>query len=402
MLLNFDEVNLNLPNSWNMIYFFIRYLEPNTATANHFLGIIAAFKKASIPCKLVVMSPSRNFKEINEIDKFDFIPLYSPFRHGIGTKCLNHVLTSLEHHYKILSMRNYRRFLNLLSPSDSVFAYGADEQLDDLIKTGAKIYQERTEHPDVSSYMNQRTKEIYFQNIKKLTGLFVISTSLRDYYIKNGVKDDRIHILNMMVDPSRFEFVSKQKVDFPYIAYCGTASNTKDGVDCLIKAFSIVSNKFPLYKLMIIGSVPEKREENCNIRLINDLNLTNKVILTGKISASEIPQLLTNADILALARPNNKQAKNGFPTKLGEYLMTGNPVVITDTGDISLFLKNKESAYIVEPDNPEAFADSLIYAIEHKNESSLVGEKGRNVGLENFNCWKESRKVIRILNDSND
>ena len=49
---------------------------------------------------------------------------------------------------------------------------------------------------------------------------------------------------------------------------------------------------------------------------------------TGRTSPEVMPQILTDASILALARPNNVQSQNGFPTKLGEYLATGNPVAI--------------------------------------------------------------------------
>ena len=80
--------------------------------------------------------------------------------------------------------------------------------------------------------------------------------------------------------------------------------------------------------MYIIGKTPNKNQAFSNGNLVKELNLEEKVIFTGAVPYTDVPQLLIDAEILALDRPDNKQAKYGFPTKLGEYLMTGNPVVI--------------------------------------------------------------------------
>ena len=61
-----------------------------------------------------------------------------------------------------------------------------------------------------------------------------------------------------------------------------------------------------------------------NLELIENLGVKNSVIFTGIVSAAEIPQILKNATVLALDRPDSLQAQCGFPTKLGEYLLTEN------------------------------------------------------------------------------
>ena len=200
----------------------------------------------------------------------------------------------------------------------------------------------------------------------------------------------------MFVDTTRFQGLKKQPSE-PYIAYCGTASNNKDGVDQLIKAFAIVVKKYPKYKLYIIGKTPSKQQRFDNFELVKDLGIENNVVFTGVVSSSEIPQMLMNATILALDRPNNLQAKYGFPTKLGEYLQTGNPVVITRVGDIPIFLKDGESALIAEPENPNSFSEKLCWAIEHPVEAREIGKKGKQVSDFHFNSIFETKKIISII-----
>ena len=117
----------------------------------------------------------------------------------------------------------------------------------------------------------------------------------------------------------------------------------------------------------------------------------------GEVSANEIPQLLKNAQVLVLARPDNLQAKNGFPTKLGEYLLTANPVVITNVGDIPLFLKDGESAFIARPGNVKNIAEKIYYAVGHQDEANRIGEQGRLVALKYFNYKIEAEKIINVI-----
>ena len=200
----------------------------------------------------------------------------------------------------------------------------------------------------------------------------------------------------MIADTTRFAGLQKQQVK-PYVAYCGTASNTKDGVDQLIRAFSLVVKRHPDYKLYIIGSTPSKKQRFNNLELVEELGIKESIVFTGIIAAHQMPQMLMNAEILALDRPYNLQAKYGFPTKLGEYLLTGNPVVVTRVGDIPLFLTDGESALIAEPDNPQSFADKLCWAIEHPKEGALIGTAGKCVAEQAFNYLTETQKLINVI-----
>ena len=77
---------------------------------------------------------------------------------------------------------------------------------------------------------------------------------------------------------------------------------------------------------------------------------------------------------MALARPTNKQAEGGFPTKLGEYLATGNTVVVTNVGEIGEFLHDKVNAFVSDPDSPEKNFVKLFWIKIH----IILDLKGKN------------------------
>jgi glycosyltransferase involved in cell wall biosynthesis len=266
---------------------------------------------------------------------------------------------------------------------------------------GVRVFAERTEHPEATvAFPNPllalSDAEI-ITTINHLSGLFVISNPLREYYENLGIDPSKIHVLNMTVDVERFKNIKKAACREKYIAYCGNVSNNKDGVDILIKSFALVCKKRPDIKLFIIGKTPSQTEASDNLRLIKSLGIEERIVFTGVVSSEQMPQLLKDAVVLALARPDNLQAKYGFPTKLGEYLLTENPVVVTSVGDIPLFLKDGVSALISEPSNVEMFADKLLWALDNPKEATAIGKAGANVAIENFNSDIETKKLLSII-----
>ncbi len=101
---------------------------------------------------------------------------------------------------------------------------------------------------------------------------------------------------------------------------------------------------------------------------------------------------------LLLARPANKQSEGGFPSKLGEYLSTGNPVVITNTGEISDYLEDGVSAFIAEPDSIESFSDKLEEAYKSPISKS-IGLKGKEVAEKYFDYKIQASKLSSFFRE---
>lgn len=369
-----------------MIYIFYYGLWPNTAAGNRFLSFLKGFDELGVEAKAVLLTSYTGYK------------IQEPYRH-VKVEYLWHNWPFARRIFNFLHRYiAFKLFLRRLKTGDVVFCYGSPEYLAQFVgKKGVRVFHERTESPEVVPIANPKLHALYMEACKKLDGLFVISTALKTYFSNKGVDANKIHIINMTVDYNRFVGVQKDASKGRYIAYCGTASNNKDGVDELIKAFSIVAPQHADVKLYIIGQTPSADDKAGNLKLIKDFGLTDRVVFTGMVSAANMPQILTNATVLALDRPDSPQAQNGFPTKLGEYLLSGNPVVVTKVGDIPLFLKDGESALLAEQRNPEEFAAKLCWALEHPAEATVLGKNGKEVALREFNYLIESKKIIDTI-----
>ncbi len=262
-----------------------------------------------------------------------------------------------------------------------------------------KIIHERTEHPFFYIKLNfaKRIKKMIYLKIliPRFDGLFVISTSLKEYFSNYYKKD--IKIIPIIVDKDRFSNKNKPIYDFKYFAYCGNLSAYKDGVDILIKSYILFCKKHRDTKLVLVGKNKNKNEIEKYYSMLKENDLSSNVIFTGEIESSKIPEILMNANALLLSRPNNIQAKYGLPTKLGEYLMTEKPVVVTSVGDIPMYLKDNESAFICEPDSVDAFAEKLLYINQNYEKAEIVGEKGKQVCETYFDYKIQSKELIDYL-----
>lgn len=259
-----------------------------------------------------------------------------------------------------------------------------------------KIVQERSEYPEIYKRNILEKTGYYFYKYfftRLLDGMLVMTNSLKLYYSDLLRKKSVIKVIPMSVDMDRF-VLKKKMYKENLISYCGDLSSYKDGVDVLIKAFGLISFKYPEWKLNLIGGSSDNQLKVLN-ELCEELKLTDKVIFSGKKTRDSIPEMLAKSKILALARPSSLQAQGGFPTKLGEYLATKNPVVITEVGEIGNYLKDSESAYISRPDSVEDFALKLEECICNNEKAQEIGQKGYEVASRNF----DYKGQAELLND---
>lgn len=103
--------------------------------------------------------------------------------------------------------------------------------------------------------------------------------------------------------------------------------------------------------------------------------------------------------MVLLARPSNIQVQGGFPTKLGEYLATGNPVVVTKVGEIPDYLIDGENAFLSDPDSPDSFSKKLMECLNDADRSMKIGLEGQKLALKVFNYKVQGQNIIEFIKD---
>lgn len=265
--------------------------------------------------------------------------------------------------------------------------------------SNTKILQEKSEFPFVlmkRGFLNRFFAKLYVNTTYKLfDGLIVMTKPLMEYFKTKVRKKCQLLEMPMTVDTDRFEIEKTQTEYGDYIAYCGNMAGNKDGVMNLIEAFAKASPRIGNIKLLLIGGSTSQDDWDNIVAAVKQTNNPN-IVMFGKASREQMPSLLKNAKVLALARPSSLQSKGGFPTKLGEYLATGNPVIVTAVGDIPQYL-NATNAFVVEPDNNDLFADAIEKVFSDYDSATKIGMEGKNLATSVFSAKTQSERLYNYL-----
>jgi glycosyltransferase involved in cell wall biosynthesis len=203
----------------------------------------------------------------------------------------------------------------------------------------------------------------------------------------------------MTVDNERFSEAFKSPFPFEYIAYAGSLSIKKDGIDILLKSYCSISEKFPGIHLVIIGNDSDFNVKQTLFNIVEKMPLTTqkKIHFTGLVDRKYIPKYLNNAKILVLARPDSLQAQAGIPSKLGEYLSTGQPVIVTETGEVSIYLTDSETAFLCPPGDITAFSSKLDFVLSNYSHALKVGLRGQTLAKNTFDAKVQAETMSVFL-----
>ena len=378
----------------------------NGASANRFRGLIEGLRSIGHIVDVAVVGGTVCAKEKKESAQ-GIIYLSKSNRYSYWKARLNKYILN-RFHKRVARIRFNR--INLseydyiwLSNSSTVFnVFFSSKKV-----TSCKTFIELNEFNDIhkmEGYANNFLQRIYgteaeqsFIDIVEKIDYFACMTQtlLAHYRTMAKPKAEFMH-LPMTVDLKRFQNVYATDIcSKPYIAYTGTFNNAKDGVDILIKSFAKIASKYPQHHLYLAGFW--HYDVSSQEKLIKQFELTNRITYLGVLNKEQIPPFICNADLLVLSRPDSHQAQGGFPTKLGEYLATGNPVCVTKVGEIPDYLEDNISAFMATPGDVDSFADAMDRALSNPERARKVGLSGREVAIREFNSEIQAKRLANFL-----
>jgi len=226
-------------------------------------------------------------------------------------------------------------------------------------------------------------------------GLIYISSALVAFNKPMLRKNMSIKVVPIIVDTNRFVVTVTDRK--PWITYCGNLFGEKDGVPILIEAFSLIHQSFTDFKLVLIGNTSNAAEFGKLKHRTEELGIAEKVVFTGFVHRNEIPGFLKQSTLLVLARPDNIQARGGFPTKLGEYLAAGKPVLVTATSDIPLYIKHGANGYLAQPGSATDFAEKMKIILSDYETAAKVGEEGKKLTASVFNHTFQAHRILSFI-----
>lgn len=300
---------------------------------------------------------------------------------------------------KLNDMFDRIRLLKYLKKSvkqgDAIFTYYRQNPIERILlpiakRNGWNIYRELCEYPFATSKVDATTKEkckkYMTTTFRQYTGAICISQSLLELARKYHPQGKYVRI-PILIDAKNWDFsnVQPKKFDAPYIFHSGALFQQKDGIVDVLNAFADALPKLPKgTKYYFTGKAENSVDKDMILQTIEERCLADSVVFLGFLSTKELMEYIKGASLFIINKNDNIQNRYCFATKLGEYLLSGNPVITTDIGESKNFLENGKNAYIVAHGNRKQLADAIVDIILHPKESESIGQLGNETAKNKF------------------
>ena len=217
----------------------------------------------------------------------------------------------------------------------------------------------------------------------KLQNIICVSQSSKEDVIAEfNVKEERITVIPNGIDIENFKPSSDSKtLDFKIVTTASSDIPLK-GLRHLILALPRVLREYPLTRLTVIGKSPKKSKLN---KLIDDLNLEDKITFKSGISENEIVDIYHDSDIAVIP-----SLYEGFGFGAGEAMACGIPLISTDSGGLKQVIG--ESALKIEPGSVQQIEESIIKLFNEEETRNELSKKGRERMEELFD-WEIAAKA---------
>jgi D-inositol-3-phosphate glycosyltransferase len=125
------------------------------------------------------------------------------------------------------------------------------------------------------------------------------------------------------------------------------------GIANLIKVIPYLDNNGA--RLVIIGGGDGSREETAKLRaLAGELGIENRVVFAGAVKQDRMPYYYSSADVCVI--PSYYES---FGLVALEALSCGTPVVANDVGDLKNIIRQGETGYVADGNEPRLLAEKI-------------------------------------------
>ncbi|ARD44547.1 glycosyltransferase [Colwellia sp. PAMC 21821] len=220
---------------------------------------------------------------------------------------------------------------------------------------------------------------------KRALGILSVSQALADEMIAMGINKDKIHVIYNGVDHQKFQVqhaVSNNKPD-NYILYVGNLKKEK-GVIELLKGFAAISEKHPTLKLLYAGPGNLRNEISSQAE---KLSISNQVVLLGGVDHNQLPELISQARVLALPSYNE-----GVPNVVLEAMACGTPVLVSNVGGIPEVVNESICGKVISARSDSAVAKGLDYILSREWDQVKIQQHSQQ-----FTWGNNKHQLLKIL-----
>lgn len=231
-----------------------------------------------------------------------------------------------------------------------------------------------------------------------VNGVVVISR-----FLKRWAEQERIRIkkeLTIVELPILVDVFEQRLVDYPtgipFVLFAGSPEYDQT-IQFIIEAMIIVWKSYPECNLAITGVRPEEPVSNKITKMIQEKHLEDRVEFAGYLPRNELLIRYAKASALLIPLFDDAQSRARFPTKIGEYLASGRPIVTNGVGEVPRFFVDQQNAYICKPGDAALYAQKIINVLNNPGDATRVGNAGRETAARFFHYANHIEPLASFL-----
>lgn len=229
--------------------------------------------------------------------------------------------------------------------------------------------------------------------LRKADAILCDGENIHEAILNHGIPQNRIHLISHGVDINKFS-PSKHDPGFMErifktryaVVTCIRGFDPIYNVETVIRSIPLVMKEIPEVNFLIAGT---NHDEDRIKKLAESLGVSAAINFCGDIPHDQLPTYLASSDIHVSASLSD----GGVAVSTFEAMSSGVPVVVTNTGDNSIWIKDNVNGFVIPIKSPQQLAEKIIYLLHNPDTRKRFGSANRSIVEKKQNYYKEMEKV---------
>jgi PEP-CTERM/exosortase A-associated glycosyltransferase len=236
--------------------------------------------------------------------------------------------------------------------------------------------------------------------LKRADAVTTICEGLRRDIVARGIPAEKVTVIPNAVDIDKFSVGGSADQELKarlglqgsrLIGFIGSFY-AYEGLDILLRAVPQLAARLPDLRVLLVGGGPQDAQLR---QLANDLDITDKVVFTGRVPHDQVQKYYDLLDVLVYPRLSMRLTDLVTPLKPLEAMAQGRILAASDVGGHLELIADGKTGVLFKADDPASLAEKVGALLEEQQQWPALRAAGRQY-VERERNWPVS--VARYKN----
>lgn len=202
-----------------------------------------------------------------------------------------------------------------------------------------------------------------------------------------------------LVDFQPIEISEKQWYDrVKKVLFIGSLSSER-GALLIPQIAKLVRDKHPEVEFIVTKRFHNAAQEKEMLEFLSKPEYKDVITFIENVNGNELPSVVRKAGIALSVDQPTKIGLTSQPTKTFEYMSQGLAIVASALPNTIEYVKGVGCGVVVDPKDPQAYADQIISLVENPQKTIEMGKIGQKAFIEKYNWSVVEKRLVRFYEE---